>query len=578
MESSHNKNITAFIWVFALFCLIGMHYFQHNQGGAGLELPINPVAWSFISILIGIGLWQITLCQKIHYNSLTIAGLIAFTLLLIPVFYPNAEFTEASYPRLLGFLGGILLLFALQQLNLRKEQWYQLLLLLVVAGFIESVYSLVQMYVLEAGNPFGFNVNYGRPYGIFQQPNVLASFTATNLVLAAYLFVSWHPKRSHVLLSSFLVLSCFLSSWVVYICASRAGYIGISIALVLISPWVWQQSKQRAAILVAIVALGISMHFIVSDGSISRDQNELKSANAREIIYEQSIHMMQQKPFLGWGYGSFETNFIHERATHIAQEANPFPIENLTHPHNEIMLWGLEGGILPLVGLLVLAATFIGLLTKFNWRMALALLALVVPLTLHSQTEYPFYHAVATWFSFIVLVAFVSHLSNSERSIQFRPTFLVKTNAVLIPLFTCSFMITAIHTNYLVTKFERTGRTDIDLLMQVVNPLALTTRLEFNIFTLRMFVGEQLNKPEELKAYIDWSTEFVKQTPRANIYYNQALAYKLIGDEGKAAEILAYARWLYPNNDLLKKGLEEVVRDVEKAPSEVDKTINEIAH
>ncbi|MFO6424641.1 Wzy polymerase domain-containing protein [Motilimonas sp. KMU-193] len=577
MEPSNTKLNLIFTWVFALFCLVGMHYFQHNQGGAGLDLPINPVGWSFISILIGIGLWQITLTQQIRYNSLTIAGLIAFALLLAPIFYPNAEFAEASYPRLLGFLGGILLLFAMQQLKLRDKQWYKLLLFVVIAGFIQCIYSLVQMYVLKAGNPFGYNVNYGRPYGIFQQPNVLASFTATTLVLAAYLFAAWRPKQHATLLSGFLTLHCFLAAWVIYISVSRTGYLGGAIALALISPWLWQQSKKRCAIIFAIIGLGISMHFIVADGAVSRDQAQLTDAGYRSLQYEQSWHMMQDKPLLGWGYGSFETSFLTDRAERIVNEGVPFVLENLTHPHNEIMYWGVEGGIVPVLGLILLAVAFIALLTRFNWRSALALLALVLPLTLHSQTEYPFYHAVATWFSYIVLIAFISHLANNDKILQFRPTLLVKTNAVLIPVFTCTFMITAVHTNYLVTKFERTGRTDIDLLMQVVNPLALNTRFEFNIFTLRMFVGERLDKPEELKAYVDWATEFVKHTPRANIYYNLALANKLLGHDDQAEQILAHAQWLYPSNELLKNDLQEVVRDVEKAPSELTETLNELA-
>ncbi|WP_233072189.1 PglL family O-oligosaccharyltransferase [Motilimonas eburnea] len=554
-----------------------MHYFQHNQGGAGLDLPINPIAWAFTSILIAIGLWQITLSQRIVYNRLSLAGLIAFLLLLVPIFYPNAELAEASYPRILGFLGGILLLFALQQLAMNKAQWCRLLLFLVIAGFIEGIYSLVQMYIFKAGNPLGFNVDYGRPYGIFQQPNVLASFLATSLIIAAYLLMAWQPQGKAKWLFGFLTLHCFIAAWVIYICVSRTGYLGVTIGLALMAPWLWQRSKQRCMMLMAVIACGVSMHFIIADGAVSRDGAQLANAGARTLQYEQSWHMMQQKPLLGWGYGSFEVSFLHDRAERIANEGVPFVLENLTHPHNELMLWGVEGGILPILGLLTMAAVFISLLTKFDWRHALALLALVFPLTLHTQTEYPFYHAVATWVMFIVLAAFVSYLSNCKKEIQFRPTLLIRTNAILIVLITCTFMITAVHTNYLVTKFERTGRTNIDLLMQVVNPLALTTRLEFNIFTLRMLVGERLDKPEELKAYIDWATKFVEHTPRANIYYNLALANKLLGYQSQADETLAHARWLYPNNGLLRKELQTVVRDVEKTPSGIQETDNELA-
>ena len=44
--------------IFASYTLFGMHFFMHNQGGAGLYLPFNMLGWSFIAVLISLGLWQ----------------------------------------------------------------------------------------------------------------------------------------------------------------------------------------------------------------------------------------------------------------------------------------------------------------------------------------------------------------------------------------------------------------------------------------------------------------------------------------------------------------------------------------
>jgi O-antigen polymerase len=62
----------AFLITFALLMGLGAHYFQHNQGGSGLELAQNNVVWIFFSILIGLGLWKITEAKKIFYSRLTI--------------------------------------------------------------------------------------------------------------------------------------------------------------------------------------------------------------------------------------------------------------------------------------------------------------------------------------------------------------------------------------------------------------------------------------------------------------------------------------------------------------------------
>ena len=296
MEQSQSRLNIAFTVVFALFCLIGMHYFQHNQGGAGLDLPMNAVAWCFISILIGLGLWQISIAQSIRCDLMSLAGFVAFIFLIIPVFYVNSTFADASYGRLFGFLGGILLLFALQQLKLSKQRWLFLLFLIVCAGFIQNIYSLCQMYLLKPGNMFGYDVNYGRPYGIFQQPNVLASFTATSLLVAAYLSQQWKLNKGQRTLTLFLLLQCALSAWVIYISASRTGYIGALIGLSLIIPWLLKQSKRHCAWVVLSIMLGASMHSVISDGDVARNKAELTQAGARALQYEQSWHMMRENP------------------------------------------------------------------------------------------------------------------------------------------------------------------------------------------------------------------------------------------------------------------------------------------
>ncbi|MFT6142098.1 MAG: O-antigen polymerase, partial [Psychromonas sp.] len=102
----------------------------------------------------------------------------ALILFCIPLFYPNNALADQSYTRLMGIFTGLLLFISLQQFQFDKKNLEKLLLLIVLAGFIQACYSLTQDYLLPADNIFGYDVGYGRPYGIFQQPNVLASFMA----------------------------------------------------------------------------------------------------------------------------------------------------------------------------------------------------------------------------------------------------------------------------------------------------------------------------------------------------------------------------------------------------------------
>ena len=45
--------------IFALYMLVGMHYYSSNMGGYGLYLPFNVIGWILIASLIGLGLFGV---------------------------------------------------------------------------------------------------------------------------------------------------------------------------------------------------------------------------------------------------------------------------------------------------------------------------------------------------------------------------------------------------------------------------------------------------------------------------------------------------------------------------------------
>ncbi len=65
--------IKAFGMVSVLYWLLGMHFFMHNPGGAGLYLPFNAWGWIFASLVMALGLWQVTLSQRLVVSPLLTA-------------------------------------------------------------------------------------------------------------------------------------------------------------------------------------------------------------------------------------------------------------------------------------------------------------------------------------------------------------------------------------------------------------------------------------------------------------------------------------------------------------------------
>ena len=104
--------------------------------------------------------------------------------------------------------------------------------MLLGAVAIEALLGLVQYYLLVPGNWIGYDTQANRPYGIFQQPNVMASFMATGLSLAIWLELRGdaNPWLKGLRYGVILITSLLL-----VILQSRVGQLGGMMALLLLS-------------------------------------------------------------------------------------------------------------------------------------------------------------------------------------------------------------------------------------------------------------------------------------------------------------------------------------------------------
>ncbi len=557
------------------YLLLGMHFFMHNPGGAGLYLPFNAWGWVFASLVIGLGLWQVTLQQRLVFSSLQGWLWLGALLLLLPMAYPGFELKDYAIPRLLGLFAGLLFLFCLYQWQLVRASRDRLLYLLLGAVAIEALLGLVQYYLLIPGNWLGYDTHTNRPYGIFQQPNVMATFMATGLALAGWLELRGNANpwlkglRYGVILAASLLLVAL---------QSRVGQLGGLLALLLLVPALHRQG--RLAQVLGVVALGVGLGIASQYGisGVKRGLEAYQSGGMRSIYWPYAAKLIAQSPWVGWGYGSFETTFLHH---YMADKAlNPAMVQieyNLDHPHNEFLYWAVEGGLAPMIGMVLMGGALLWRVLKAGWVKGAALLALVTPILLHTQTEYPLYHAIALWWALLLLVYVLDAEVEdglqasgraSWREYVYRPWLLLRFVAIIIPLLVVPFMLTAIHTAWVVTKYERGGYKEPTLLLDVVNPMAWLTRVEFDVNSVRLMVGLQANNHAELEAYLEWGQAFVRHTPRANIYANMVIALDALGRKEEARALRREALALYPGDPLLTgSAATSVATALERKPS-----------
>ncbi|WP_429127027.1 Wzy polymerase domain-containing protein [Aeromonas veronii] len=543
----------------ALYWLFGMHFFMHNPGGAGLYLPFNAWGWIFASLVIGLGLWHVTLRQRLIASPLQAGLLIGASLLLLPMLYPDFALKDYAIPRLLGLFAGLLFLFGLYQWCFNKAQRDRLLYLILIAIAMEAVLGLVQFYLLTPGNWIGYDTKANRPYGIFQQPNVMATFMATGLALSIWLELRREGGCLLMALRYGVILSAAL---LLVVLQSRVGQLGGLLALLLLMPQLHRQHllSRVLALVILAVAIGLLSQYWIAGAK--RGLDIYQSGGVRSDIWSFTYHLVTQNWLVGIGYGGFESTFLHRYVE--ARSLSPdigMEIYNLDHPHNESLYWAVEGGIAPMVGMVIMGGALLWRLASVRWVNAVGLLALVTPIMLHTQTEYPLYHAIVLWWLLLTLIYIIdteieetnlaSQGFSSWWDMECRPWLLLRFMAIAIPLLVVPFMLTAIHTAWVVTKYERGGYKEPTLLLDIVNPMAWLTRVEFDVNSVRLMVGLQTSNKAELEAYLEWGQAFVRHTPRANIYANMVIALNALGRTEEANAMRTEALKLYPTEPLL---------------------------
>ncbi|WP_261816099.1 PglL family O-oligosaccharyltransferase [Vibrio gallicus] len=536
--------------------LVAAHFFTPNPGGAGLMLSFNPPVWVAISVALGIAAYQTARNRVVRYSKLSIALLVSCILLTLPVFYPNAE-PIFALPRLSGLWAGLALLFALQQFRFSNEEKQRLLWFILLAVLIEALLGWAQYTLFSQGNFMGYNTIRNRPYGIFQQPNVMASFLSTGLVLSGYLLARQpHTKYLHwryklVLLYATPILTIPL----LIVLASRTGWLGALISLALLLPYVYRfAARNRSYLWLSMLGLGfivgIGLTQIGSNQSLLQQKTDLESPRA--YTFPQTLDMLIERPLSGYGYGQFETEYtVYTARQHQLNSDYPAGLPAMDHPHNELLYWGVEGGVVPLFGLLLAMGYVLYWLNKAKHGTRIGILALFVPIVLHTQLEYPFYHSAIHWISFIILIYWVDQRGGRAYLFKFGRSskLALRVSSLLLPIFCSVFMISALQTNYVLTSFERSKPKDPNILDKVTNPVVWKDRYEWDINSTFLQLGLATRNPKYIQTFIDWAQEFVKHKPRPAIYKNLIIAYQGQSEEMLAEEVRGEAKFLFPKVD-----------------------------
>ncbi|CAI1194890.1 Lipid A core - O-antigen ligase and related enzymes [Serratia proteamaculans] len=531
-------------WLFGLaafYCLIAMHIYWPNRGGSGFYLPWNLVGGIFIALaILGAMLFsRPPLAVSGFFNWLALGGLI----LSLPLLWAQQPWLSEALPRLLGLALGIMAYFALLQIPLDRSRRRRLLTLLLAATVIEALFGLVQYSLLQPGNWIGYNSLKNRPYGIFQQWNLMASFMATGLALALYLLSNRRPlSRSLQWLStSILVLAPLL----LVVIASRVGLL----AALLLSPlqlWMLFRINRRraaAALLLLITGVGVGLLLVLINGA-TRAVTVAEPIFYRLAYWQEALRMIAERPWFGWGYGHFQHDFLHHFYTTHSSGMESVAI---SHPHNEILLWGIEGGLLSLSGIAIVCWGLWRLLQRTRalplhpapWIAAL-------PILLHMMVEYPLYLSAAH--AVLLLVILRSGDVRRRLRLPHRPQQTLRLLTGIAAALMLPYLLNGLHSALIITAVEKTGLRQFGPMSRVLTPTPWQVRYDYDVQLQRLLQYPQTRDATTLWNYRQWAENEILVRPDANIYINLIAVSRLLQQPQRAADLQRQAHRLFPQD------------------------------
>ena len=555
--------------VFAGYFLLAMHYFLPNMGGYGLYLPYNVIGWMFIATLIGLGFWQISRTGFIELSKTQVLFSIGFLFCLLPLAYSINEISYRTTSRVMFLLGGLGFYTALVQFRFNQSERFTLLYIILGAIGVQSILGVIQYYGLGPGDHF-LLVKKTLPYGSFQQKNVMTIFMVTGMGIGLFLIGKDHVLASSRLKRWLVLLPPLTGSIIIMAIKSKAGYLGLLVMFPLLLPTINVKEKlyQRwFMLLVTGLIIGYvsprAYQFFQSGaqpegqtetqkeaGLYTRDLgSQIETVNTRIDMWEITFDIWKDNPLTGIGYGKWPRIF---REYHAFRRANAtgsdyFMGEYLDHPHNETLLWLSEGGIAPFLGLLIFAGGYLIMVFRLKWKDVLSCLTLVMPIFLHTQFELPFDISLAHWIVFLTLCHFPDDQQNIRYRYNLHKTMIIP--ALVIPLMVYYYMGTTLRINSIISRFEHTGMKNYDLLLQVKDSGALHLKYDNYVLKTMLDFGMDTKNEETLQLFLDKGEEFVQRSPILHVYNGMMEALLVLGREKEARNIVARARYLYPDTN-----------------------------
>ena len=275
----------------------------------------------------------------------------------------------------------------------------------------------------------------------------------------------------------------------------------------------------------------------------------MDSNNSRLVFYKNTFNLFLEEPLQGQGYGSFRSKYREIDASRLAREPHSEIKESskvMDHPHNEILLWAAEGGILPLIGLFVIAISYLLMIFKAEVFKSMSYLSLIFPILLSTQVSLPFSLSLTHWITFLSILFITDMHIGKLLKLKFNLVGIALFPALAIPLITSNYMFGALQTAKTIIEYEETGLSNHDLLLATKKPGAW--RMKHENYKLKVLYdqGIRTGDKQTLKLFLSESEKFLQFAPFIHLFRSMETVYRSMGVFEEADAIRKRAEYIYP--------------------------------
>ena len=345
---SLNNILKSVVLLIPLFINRNVHEFRVNQ----------EILLKFL-IIIALALWAVETLNKKRFvwkkNSLNLPFL--FFIGLMTISLVSSEHFAVSFKDYIIFLSYFILYFLVINNIKQKQQFDVFIKLFFFTSFVVAIYALLHYYGLDP-----YLKGIPELISTIGQKNWVSNYLAMVFpIVFAYFLLEKNKKK----IIYYLLLSILYT--ILIICQSRGIWISAGLTLILGIFFLYKfkliniLKKNKKWLFLLLLTFVLITVFYSTQNPLNKNiatmpqritsvyEDKFSSLNPRLLIWNTTLEMVKNRPFLGIGIGLFKMDYLDYQASFLKENPNYIKYGSRSEEaHNEYLQLAAELGIIGL--------------------------------------------------------------------------------------------------------------------------------------------------------------------------------------------------------------------------------------